>query len=110
MYNKSSDKIAWDLQGQGYPDYSKFNTLSLKAFHQLDLRLDKQYFFRRWSLMFYTDVQNIYNFKAEQPPILVRETDINGVPLTDPSDPLRYILKYIPKNSRHNIAHCRNNN
>ena len=35
-------------------------------------------------------------FKADQPPILVRETDSNGVPVTDPANPLKYRLKYIP--------------
>lgn len=41
------------------------------------------------------DVQNVYKFKAEQPPILIRETDNNKLPVTDPTDPLRYSLKYI---------------
>ena len=96
---KSSYKIAWDVQGQGYLDYSRFNTLRLKPFHQLDIRIDKQYFFPAWSLMLYVDVQNVYNFKAEQPPILVRETDSNGNPVTDPSNPLKYLLKYLPNDT-----------
>jgi hypothetical protein len=94
-YEKSSYKIAWELQGQGYLDYSEFNTLRLKSFHQLDLRLDKQYFFKNWSLLLYADVQNVYNFKADQPPILVTENDSNGDPVTDPSNPLKYSLKYL---------------
>jgi outer membrane receptor for ferrienterochelin and colicin len=95
-YEKSSYKIAWDLTGQGYLDYSKFNTLRLRAFHQLDIRVDKQYFFKNWSLMLYADVQNVYNFTADQPPILIRETDSSGNPVTDPTNPLKYSLKYIP--------------
>jgi outer membrane receptor for ferrienterochelin and colicin len=93
--NRSSLKAAWDLQGQGYLDYSKFNTQRLKAFHQLDVRLDKQYFFKGWSLMLYADVQNVYNHKADQPAILIRESDSSGNPVTDPLDPLRYSLKNI---------------
>ena len=93
---KSSYKNAWDLQGQGYLDYSKFNTLRLKAFHQLDIRIDKQYFFSKWSLMLYVDVQNVYNFQADQPPILVRLTNSSGDPVTDPANPLKYSLKYLP--------------
>ena len=96
---KSSFKTAWDLQGQGYPDYSKFNTLRLKAFHQLDLRIDKQYFYSGWSLMLYTDIQNVYNFKADQPPLLIRVSDSNNLPVTDPSNPLKYSLKYIKNQS-----------
>lgn len=94
-FEKSSHKAAWDLQGRAYIDYSRFNTLRLKAFHQLDVRVDKQYFFSGWSLMLYADVQNVYNFRADQPPVLVRETDANKVPLSDPGDPSRYKLKYI---------------
>jgi hypothetical protein len=92
---KSSYKEAWDLQGQGYPDYSRFNTLRLKPFHQLDIRVDKQYFFGEWSLMLYADVQNVYDHKADQPAILVRKSDNNGIPVTDPSNSLKYSLKYI---------------
>jgi hypothetical protein len=94
-YEKSSYKEAWDLQGRGYLDYSKFNTERLNAFHQLDLRIDKQYFYSGWSLMIYVDVQNVYNHKADQPPILLRESDANGLPVTDPTDPLKYSLKYL---------------
>jgi hypothetical protein len=96
---KSSLKAAWDLQGQGYLDYSRFNTERLKAFHQLDLRIDKQFFPKGWSLMLYADVQNVYNHRADQPPILVRQSDINGNPVTDPSNPLKYSLKYLANES-----------
>jgi hypothetical protein len=96
---KSAVKAAWDLQGQGYLDYSRFNTERLKAFHQLDLRIDKQFFFKGWSLMLYADVQNVYNHKADQPAILVRQSDTNGIPMTDPEDPLKYLLKYLDSES-----------
>jgi outer membrane receptor for ferrienterochelin and colicin len=92
---KSSLKAAWDLQGQGYPDYSNYNTQRLRAFHQLDLRVDKRYFFKGWSLMLYVDIQNVYNHKADQPAILVRNTESNGNPVTDPLNPAKYSLKYI---------------
>jgi hypothetical protein len=98
-YEKSSFKAAWDIQGQGYLDYSAFNTARLNAFHQLDLRVDKQYFFTGWSLMLYVDVQNVYNHKADQPSLLLRETDSNGNPVTDPENPLKYVLKYIDNES-----------
>ena len=45
--------------------------------------------------MLYADIQNVYNFKADQPPILIRESDNNNMPVADPADPLRYSLKYI---------------
>jgi hypothetical protein len=96
---KSSYKAAWDLQGQGYLNYSEFNTQRLKAFHQLDIRVDKQYFYTGWSLMLYADVQNVYNHKADQPAILIRESDGNKLPVTDLSNPLKYSLKYLDNES-----------
>jgi hypothetical protein len=71
---KSSVKAAWDAQGFPYTDYSKYNELRLKAFHQLDVRVDKQYYFKKWSVNFYIDIQNIYNFKAQEPNRLVRKS------------------------------------
>jgi len=62
---KSAIKTAWDAQGIGYLDYSKFNKERLKAFHQLDLRVDKSWYYNKWSLMLYFDIQNVYNFNAD---------------------------------------------
>ncbi len=93
--DKSSIKDAWNLNGQGYLDYSRFNSERLKAFNQLDVRLDKQLFFKNWSLMLYLDIQNLLNHKADQPGILIPESDASGIPVTDPDDPARYLLKYI---------------
>ena len=96
---RSAIKTAWDAQGIGYPDYSKFNQARLKAFHQLDLRIDKSWYYNKWSLMLYFDVQNAYNFKAEQQDYLVRAEDGTGAPITDPNDPMKYLLKTIKNTS-----------
>ncbi len=86
----SSRTDAWDLQGRGYLDYSRFNTERLPSFHQLDLRIDKQYFFERFSLMLYLDIQNAYNFQAQLPPVVLREE--NMPPFTDENGIERYEL------------------
>jgi len=96
---KSSIKTAWDAQGRGYLDYSQFNKKRLTAFQQLDLRIDKAYYYKKWSMMFYLDIQNVYNFQAELPPTLIQQTDTNGIPLTDPNDSSRYLLKTISSSS-----------
>jgi hypothetical protein len=64
----SSYRPAWDARGREYPNFSLFNSLRLGSFHQLDIRIDKTYFFKKWSLNLYVDIQNIYNFQAESPP------------------------------------------
>jgi len=93
--NKSSLITAWNARGREYLDYTQFNALRLDPFHQLDIRVDKQYFFDKWSLMFYVDVQNLYNFKSDEPDKLITQTDQNGNVLLDPDDPSRYDLKRI---------------
>jgi hypothetical protein len=96
-FNESFSALreVWDITGQGVPDFANYNRSRLKAFHQLDIRIDKQYFFSNWSLMFYADVQNLYNHQADQPAILLRESTPDGDPVIDPADPSRYILKTI---------------
>ena len=74
----SAIKEAWDSRGRPYLDYSRYNSLRLKEFHQLDIRIDKKYFFNRWSLMLYIDIQNLYNYKADQPDYVIREKDDAG--------------------------------
>lgn len=98
-FSRSSLIEAWDARGQGYPDYNLYNTERLSNFHQLDLRIDKEYFFKKWSLNVYFDVQNAYNFKSINPDVLVLQRDANGIPLKDPNDPTRYSLKYLPSES-----------
>jgi hypothetical protein len=95
---KSALKAAWDVKRMGYLDYSKFNKERLKVFHQLDIRVDKSWYYSKWSLMLYFDVQNAYNFMADSRDLLVRVEDDNGNPLTDPSDPNKYILKTVENN------------
>jgi hypothetical protein len=73
----SSQRPAWDVRNTTYPDYSRFNQNRLKPFHQLDIRIDKAWFFKKWALTVYLDIQNLYNFKAEEPPTFTN-TDQNG--------------------------------
>jgi len=95
--DKSSQVQAWNVIGGPYLDFDRFNTLRLDPFHQLDVRVDKQYFFDRWSLMFYVDIQNLYNFKSASPPVFIRELDAAGSPIIQnpqaPPDQQRYKLK-----------------
>ncbi|MBN2612278.1 MAG: TonB-dependent receptor [Bacteroidales bacterium] len=94
---KSSIKEVWDATGTPSPDYTLFNSLRLKPFHQLDIRIDKQYFFKKWSLMLYVDIQNLYNFKAFEPDRLVRNSIVNPgtADLIDDNGIEKYELVYL---------------
>ena len=92
---KSSLRQAWDASGRAYLDYSKFNTERYAPYQQLDLRVDKAFFYKKWSLMLYLDIQNLTNSKATGPDFLVNY-DKNGLVAVNPNDPGSYILRPIP--------------
>lgn len=75
---QSSLVEAWNLRGSPYIDYSKLNSERFASFHQLDLRIDKSFYLDRITAKFYIDIQNLYNFQAEQADIIVRAEDENG--------------------------------
>ncbi len=91
---------AWDAVGGPNYDYSQLNAERFKSFHQLDLRVDKRYYFPKWSLMFYFDVQNVYNFQAESQDYIVRQKDDAGNYIVDSSTGVdRYVLETITNTS-----------
>lgn len=94
-YEESSLINNWDLRNQASLDYNQINSVRLSGFHQLDLRLDKKYYFNNWNLNWYLDIQNAYNFQAAQPPLLVPVRNQEGKIELDPDDPSRYQLKFI---------------
>ena len=100
---KSSYVEAWNAQGGPYLDFDQFNALRVDNFHQLDVRVDKQYFFDKWSLMVYFDVQNLLNFQTASAPVYNRELDAVGTPIiinpTAPSNEQKYQLEKLETTS-----------
>jgi len=90
----SSNIDAWSVNNRPYIDYENYNTLRLKDSHQLDLRIDKEYYFEKFMLNFYLDVQNAYNFQSESAPIYTNK-NADGTVRVDPQDPERYDLRQI---------------
>lgn len=95
----SEQRPAWDVRGSGYLDFTRFNTGRLKWFHQLDIRVDKEWFFDKWRLNLYFDIQNAFNYKADSPPNLYQVEGADGKPvLQNPQDPYidqRYRLQLV---------------
>ena len=63
----SSNKSIWDINQRGVLDYNLLNTQRLKGQHGLDVRIDKKWFFKSWSLNAYIDIENILNAKRQLP-------------------------------------------
>ncbi|WP_291779127.1 TonB-dependent receptor [Cecembia sp.] len=85
----------WNLRGQGILDFNQINALRLGEFHQLDIRIDKRYFFKKWNFNWYIDIENLYNFQADQPPLLFPERDVQGGLIVNPDDPSRYLTRLV---------------
>ena len=89
----SYNRAAWSITKQVYLNYKKFNTLSLPDAHQLDIRIDKEFYFKKWVLNLYTDIQNVYNFKTQSAPIYTN-LDTNGNVIPDANgDPTKQGLR-----------------
>lgn len=95
-YNKkaTADKFNWEHTFRGIFDYQEVNSKRLPAFHSLDLRIDKQFNFRKWTLSTYIDVQNIYQADLAAIPYLTAIRTADGF-MTDPDNPDRYLLKQL---------------
>ncbi|MGL5938111.1 MAG: TonB-dependent receptor [Phocaeicola sp.] len=90
---KSALVEAWDAQGRAYYDYSRYNTERLHNFMQLDMRVDKNFYFRKWRLGLYVDIQNILGSKLQTPDALISTGKIEN-----PEAPIseqRYVMKKI---------------
>lgn len=90
---KSSLVSAWDAQGRPYNDYTQYNTERLESFAQLDLRIDKNYYFKKWRLGLYISLQNVTGSKLRQQDAFVSTGTIENP--SDPLDTQRYIMKTI---------------
>ena len=92
---RSSYVEAWDANNQLLYDYSRFNSERLDPFTQLDLRVDKTFYFKKLMLGIYIDVQNVLNSKYKEQDVYVKTGRI-----LNPDAPIsqqRYELKPVSR-------------
>jgi len=81
----------WNFYGRPLLDYSLLNTERNGAFHQLDIRIDKKWFFERWSLDVFIEVQNATGAAVPQPTFIdVVRNPLNGQPVPSATQPGYY--------------------
>lgn len=95
--SKSSLVYAWNAQGRPYFDYTLYNTGRLPAFGQIDIRIDKTFYIKRYMLGFYIDLQNVTVSKFRQPDLLMSTGVIENP--SAPANEQRYKMKYIEQRS-----------
>lgn len=100
----SSLVLNWDRNGVGLPDYDRLNSRRQTASNTIDIRVDKKWFFKKWSLNVYLDVENVTGNAVVNPQLILdRPLDENDTPvgegvIANPGAPVtqqRYLLKEI---------------
>jgi hypothetical protein len=66
-YNLEASQLNYLSQGQGTLDYTRLNSQRLRAFNQIDIRVDKKYNFKNLTLDVYLDLQNAFAFSQPAP-------------------------------------------
>ena len=87
---RSATREVWDIVQQGVFDWDQLNEFRNPASHGLDMRLDKKWYFQKWAVNAYIDIQNIYNFQTVSQPFLDVERNDSGNPIIDPNNPQSY--------------------
>lgn len=90
---KSTLVEAWDAKGKPYYDYTRYNTKRLDKFLQIDLRVDKNFYFKSWRLGAYVDIQNVLGNKLKQADLLLSTGVIENPEA--PASEQRYVMKYL---------------
>jgi hypothetical protein len=94
---KSALVQSWNASGKAYYDYSLFNSRRLPSFTQLDVRIDKEFYWQNFAFKLYIDIQNLLNNKYTNPDILLSTGTVANPDA--PSNEQSYIMKYIQNKS-----------
>ena len=62
-FRYSTGKPYTPYNSDGTQSVGQINTIRFPANHSLDIRVDKRWFFNKWTLITYVDIQNVYNRK-----------------------------------------------
>lgn len=89
----------WNTLNAAIPDWSRLNSQRIRSFNQLDVRVDKKWFFTKWSLDLFFDVQNLLNSTTPLKPTLDVVRDANGLPVPDPERPGYYQANFLDEST-----------
>lgn len=80
-YDLSANRYNWDYTGREVLDLKNFNNQRFKPFHQLDIRIDKEWYLKNLTLNLYVDIQNAYNYKTQGSEFLLQQFASDNTPL-----------------------------
>lgn len=74
--------LNWQANGRGIRDFDLLNTRRADLVSAIDIRVDKKWFFDKWSLNIFLDIENVTgNGVGQDQLILDRPLDENGQPI-----------------------------
>ena len=84
-YDLTSSQLNYVTLGTGSFDFTQLNSQRLPVFNQLDIRIDKKINFKKSSLDFFLDIQNVTNAKSYSQDLysFQRNADNSGFATTD---------------------------
>lgn len=97
--NASSLIANYNVSNRGILDYTALNSERFATFTQLDFRVDKTWFWSKFSLNFYVDVQNVLASKTNSQSFLLPTLDANGNKIINSNDSSRYVLEEVENTS-----------
>ncbi|MFN0729829.1 TonB-dependent receptor [Polaribacter gochangensis] len=97
--NASSIIANYDVENRGILNYTSLNSERFGTYSQLDLRIDKTWFWSKFSLNFYVDVQNVLASKSNGQSFLLPTLDANGNKVINANDSSRYVLEEVDSTS-----------
>jgi hypothetical protein len=105
--SQSNLRPSWDLNRGGVRDFSRINSMRTGYSNILDLRVDKKWFFKNWSLNVYADIQNILADAIDLPGLILNYEEESDGSLGDPIienpnapyDEQRYRTQEVPTGS-----------
>lgn len=84
-YDETASRLNFITLGSGILDYSRLNTERLRSFHSSDIRIDKKWNYKKFTLDLFLDVTNWYLARSPAPPFYSfrRTADNSGFQTTD---------------------------
>ena len=98
-YDASSIIENYNIANQGILNYEALNANRYDLYHQFDVRIDKTWYWDRFSLNFYIDIQNVYASDSPQTSYLTPSVDGAGNRVINASDSSKYVLEEIDNTS-----------
>lgn len=87
----------YDVENKGVFDYNRLNSERFETYTQLDIRVDKTWYWKKMSLNFYIDIQNVLSSQADVQSVLLPTLDAGGNKIVDATNPNRYVLEELDR-------------